>query len=146
MSNSSQSAFMTLPVKCVPRSDSIILGTPHRDKICSHRTLAVVVAVSFTVGMASTHLENMSTTTKAYRQLRLPAGSGPIKSICRAAHGPSEGGTHCSTGLRAGALGFTCAHTRHCCVTISTVFDIPDQYNLSFNRDMSLSRPGCPRS
>ena len=57
--------FLTsLDRKFLPRSDTILIGAPNRQKISSCRTLAIVTAVWSCNGNASTHLEKLSTQTK----------------------------------------------------------------------------------
>ncbi len=56
--------FITWPVKCVPWSDSIWIGAPQSGRIWFATTRATVSALLLRVGIASTHLENLSIITR----------------------------------------------------------------------------------
>ena len=57
-----------------------VTGVPRRQKTCSTRILAMVLASSFGNGNASAHLEKASIDVRMYMEPRTVVGCGPVMS------------------------------------------------------------------
>lgn len=89
--NTLVNSFTSFEVNAGPWSEYMVAGSPYRliQWLIRHR--AAMPAVSPVTGMASGHIENLSTITHKY--LRLPLCLGMcVKSICKSCSGPNGGG------------------------------------------------------
>ena len=81
ISNSSQSSFMRLDVKLLPRSDSITFGMPNMEKYELVRILIIVFAVWSFNGYACINFVNWSCNLNIYLLPLVDFHNGPTMSI-----------------------------------------------------------------
>ncbi len=70
-------------VKCVPRSELTLKGSPNLEKMWFINRQAAVSAVSLGAGRDSIHFVNSQTTVRKYLLPRVDHGRGPTQSIWR---------------------------------------------------------------